>query len=64
MLKIKQLRTERGITQIHAAKTVGVSQQTLSRWERNEGLPDAGQMKKLAHMYHVSVNELYEEDIT
>ena len=63
MLKIRQLRTERGITQIHAAKTVGVSQQTLSRWERNEGgLPDARQMKALADMYHVSLDELYEEE--
>lgn len=62
MLKIRRLRTERGITQKHAAKMVGVSQQTLSRWERNEGgLPDARQMKKLAELYRVSLNDLYEE---
>lgn len=60
MLRIKKLREERGITQAHVAKMLGVSRHTLNRWEKNDHYPNAQQLKILADMFHVNVNDLYE----
>lgn len=62
MLRIKQLREERGITQIHVANSLEVSRHTVKRWEDNEKFPDAQQLKRLADMFHVNVDDLYEDD--
>ena len=61
LLRLKELRNERGIKQKFAADYLRVAPQTLSRWEREDGLPDAEQMKKLAELFHVKVDDLYDE---
>ena len=41
---------------------LGVSRQTISKWELNETLPDIRQSKKLASLYHLSLDGLIDFD--
>ncbi len=45
------------------AERLGVSRQTISKWETDETLPDIRQAKKLARLYHLSLDDLIEFDI-
>ena len=44
------------------AEKLGVSRQTISKWETNETLPDIRQSKRLAMLYHMTLDELIEYD--
>ncbi len=51
------------MSQEDAAGKLGVSRQTISKWELNETLPDICQSKKLANLYGLSLDELIEFDL-
>lgn len=51
-----------GLTQEETAAKLGVSRQTISKWETNETLPDIRQAKCLANLYHLSLDELIDFD--
>lgn len=44
------------------AGKLGVSRQTISKWETGETLPDIRQSKRLAVLYHITLDELVEYD--
>ena len=46
-----------------SAEKLGVSRQTISKWEGDETLPDIRQSKRLAVLYHLSLDELIDFDI-
>ena len=56
-------RKKKGISQEEVAGKLGVSRQTISKWETDETLPDIRQSKRLAVMYGLSLDELIEFDI-
>lgn len=56
-------RKKSGLSQEDAAGKLGVSRQTISKWELNETLPDICQSKKLANLYGLSLDELIEFDL-
>lgn len=56
-------RKKRGLSQEGVAEKLGVSRQTISKWELDETLPDIYQSKKLANLYGLSLDELIEFDI-
>lgn len=56
-------RKKRGLSQEDVAEKLGVSRQTISKWETDETLPDIRQSKKLATIYGLSLDELIEYDI-
>ena len=43
-----QARKRKGLSQEAVAEKLGVSRQTISKWETDETLPDIRQAKKLA----------------
>ena len=51
-----------GLSQENVAEKLGVSRQTISKWETNETLPDIRQSKGLAMLYHMTLDELIEYD--
>ena len=55
-------RKKNGLTQENVAEKLGVSRQTISKWETNETLPDIRQSKGLAMLYHMTLDELLEYD--
>lgn len=55
-------RKSKGLTQEAAAEKLGVSRQTVSKWETGETLPDIRQSKRLAALYGVTPDELIDFD--
>lgn len=45
------------------AEKLGVSRQTISKWEANETIPDIYQSKKMARLYNISLDSLIEFDV-
>ncbi len=56
-------RKKSGLSQEEVAEKLGVSRQTISKWETNETLPDVHQAKKMSSLYHVTLDELISFDI-
>ena len=57
-LKIAVLRKLRGFTQQELADLLGVSFQTVSKWENHVTMPDITMLPALAELFEVSVDEL------
>lgn len=55
-------RKKSGLSQENVSEKLGVSRQTISKWETDETLPDIRQSKGLATLYHVTLDELIEYD--
>ena len=51
-------RKKKGLSQEEVAEKLGVSRQTISKWETEETVPDIYQAKKLAKIYGLSLDEL------
>ena len=58
-----QARKKAGLSQEKVAEKLGISRQTISKWETDETIPDIYQAKKLAKIYHLSLDELIEFDV-
>ena len=56
-------RKRTGLSQEEVAEKLGVSRQTISKWETNETLPDIRQSKQMAQLYHLSLDELIDFDV-
>lgn len=56
-------RKKSGFSQEDVAEKLGVSRQTVSKWETNETVPDIYQSKKMAVLYNMSLDELIDFDI-
>ena len=58
---LKRFRVARNMTQEQAAEALGVSTQSVSRWECNVTLPDVAILPKIAELYCVTIDDLYRE---
>ena len=56
-------RKKSGLSQEDVAAKLGVSRQTISKWELDETLPDIRQAKRLEVLYRLSLDELIDFDI-
>ena len=56
-------RKKCGLSQEEVAERLGVSRQTVSKWETDETLPDIRQSKKMAVLYNLSLDELIDFDL-
>ena len=56
--RIKELRTERRISQQALAKAVGVSQKAIDYWERGINEPKAGYIVTLCDFFGVTADYL------
>lgn len=61
--KLMQLRKKQGYSQQDVANLLSVSRQTISNWELNIGAPSLDKAKELADLYHISLNDLVEDEI-
>ncbi len=55
---LKQLRTQKGLTQERLAESLGVSNRTVSRWENGVNLPDFDLLIELSKLYDVGLEEI------
>jgi len=56
--RLKQLRTERNITQARLAELLDIDQRVYSRWERGVVRPHFDTIVKIADILNVSIDEL------
>jgi putative transcriptional regulator len=57
-LYLKAARVNRGLTQKKAATEIGVTEDTISNWERGKSYPDALYLKEIERVYGVGYNDL------
>ena len=55
---IADLRKANNMTQSEVADILGVSYQAVSKWERDESLPDIALLPQIADLYHISIDQL------
>ncbi len=55
---LKELRSEKSLTQEQLAENLGVSRRTVSRWETGSNLPDLDILIEMADYYNVDLREL------
>ncbi|MEZ4522214.1 MAG: helix-turn-helix transcriptional regulator [Thermomicrobiales bacterium] len=58
MKTIRELREQRGMSQMDLAVEIGVTLPTIGNWERNIYEPKASQFRKLARFFGVPMDEI------
>lgn len=61
-LKIKHKRKEYNLTQEEVADKLGVSRQTVSKWENDRSLPDIHSLLLFCEIFNMSLDELLRKD--
>ena len=61
--KIKKYRKEQNMTQDALAQALGVSPQSVSKWECGDGYPDITLLPSIANFFEVTVDELIGNDV-
>lgn len=57
-LNLYELRKAKGITQSHLAEILGVSFQTISKWETGAAMPDVKYIIEIARFFEVSTDQV------
>ena len=60
---IRELRTERGMTQKQLADKMNISDKTVSKWERGLGWPDVSLLSELSDLFEVDIGKLLSGDL-
>ena len=60
---LQEARRSVGLSQEEVAERLGVSRQTISKWELGETMPDICQAKCLATLYHMTLDALVTFDL-
>ncbi|MGG0731314.1 helix-turn-helix domain-containing protein [Bacillus paramycoides] len=60
--RLKQLRVQYNYTQENVAQKIGVSKQSVSKWESGKTYPDIDNLIILSDIYNVTIDELIRED--
>lgn len=63
LTRLKLLRKERGLSQQQLADQLGVSQQSINKYETRNVQPDLETLKKMADIFHTSIDFLVEHTI-
>lgn len=62
--KIYNERKRKGFSQEELAQQIGVSRQTVYKWENDQAMPDLVNLRKLASVFEVRLEDLFEEKET
>ena len=60
LTRIKLLRQEHGLSQRALAEKLGISQQSINKYENHNIEPDIGMLRQIADVFDVSVDYLIE----
>lgn len=58
MNRLKELRTEKGISQQDVGKLVNMSKMAISHWEKGHSEPSIAQLIRLSEFFDVTVDYL------
>ena len=59
---LRRLRMEKGLSQEEAAQVLFVSRQSVSKWENNQAEPGVANLRALARLYGVTLDQLLSEE--
>ncbi len=62
-IKINKLRKQKGMTQSELAEALNYSDKAISKWERQESVPDAFTIYKISKLFGVSIDDLFNEQV-
>lgn len=57
-MRLKELRLEKGVSQVEIAKLLNMSKMAISHWEKGNSEPSIEQLIMLARYFNVSVDYL------
>lgn len=57
-ITLKAIRVNKGLSQEEAAKAIGISEDTLSNYERGKTYPDIPILKKIEKVYETSYENI------
>lgn len=60
--KLFEMRKKAALSQEQVAEVLGVTRQTVSKWETDQTTPDFDKIIPISKLYNVSVNELFGEE--
>ena len=58
---LRDLRKEKNLTQEELAERLNVSRQSVTKWENGKSLPDLVNIKKISHIFSVSIDLLVKD---
>ena len=61
--KLLKLRKKQGLSQQQVADLLGVSRQTISNWELDQGAPALDAAAQLAEVYQISLDDLASDEV-
>lgn len=61
---LRNLRKKKKISQENLAEKVGVSRQSVSKWECGDAYPNMDNIFKLCDIFHCKINDLVHEELT
>lgn len=62
--RLLKLRKQKGLSQEEIANIIGVSRQTISKWETGESNPDFDKIIPLCDLYNITTDELIRGEVT
>ncbi len=60
--RIKKLRKSKGVTQRELAQRLGISEQAVSKWEKNLSNPSTKNLLQIAKIFNVSITYFYQSE--
>mgnify|MGYP003290528925 CR=1 FL=1 len=60
MIRIREIRKEKGITQERLSKALNIRQSTVAMWENGTNMPRADKLPELAKTLGCDVSDLFE----
>ena len=61
--KLIKLRKDKNLSQEEVAEKLGVTRQTISKWETNESTPDLNKIVPICNLYDITTEELLTDKI-
>lgn len=58
-MRLKALRVNKNWTQIEFAAKLGVSPETIKKWESGKHYPNMKYMKKISELLEVQINQIF-----
>lgn len=62
--KLYFLRTKEGLSQEGLADALGVSRQSISKWELGDSMPEIGKIIEISEHFNVTIDSLIKDDQT
>lgn len=61
-MSFKEQRKKAGLTQMEAAKALGVTDAAVNQWETGKTMPTAKRLADVAKLYNCTIDELLREE--